>query len=141
MSVSMVSRSLFTSSGRVTFFAALASFHPSEVHHLDMVTRDTSTFSAISVCSIPERNSERASDFFFRFLPLSYYKDIGLNGRYWNDCTPARFVRKVVRLSVCRQNNVQRFHRSVQPLHTFLAALRVLRNIAGPTHKGVAWKN
>ena len=56
---------LFTSSGRVTFFAALASFHPSAVHHFDMVTRDTSTFSAISVCSIPERNSERARDFFF----------------------------------------------------------------------------
>ena len=55
----------FTSSGRVTFFAALASFHPSAVHHFEMVTRDTSTFSAISVCSMPERNSERARDFFF----------------------------------------------------------------------------
>ena len=33
--------------------------------HFEMVTRDTSTFSAISVCSMPERNSERARDFFF----------------------------------------------------------------------------
>ena len=55
MSVSMVSRSLLTSSGRVMFLAARASFHPSAVDHLDMVTRETSTLSAISCCSIPER--------------------------------------------------------------------------------------
>ena len=46
-------------------FAALASFHPSALHHLDMVTRETSTFSAISVCSMPARYSDLASDFFF----------------------------------------------------------------------------
>lgn len=71
MSASMVNNSLLTSSGRVTLLAARASFHPSATHHLDMVTREMPTFSAISACSIPDMNSVRANERFFSISALS----------------------------------------------------------------------
>ena len=55
MSVSMVSRSLFTSSGRVTFFAALASFHPSAVHQAD----DEAYVSYLEGCTAPMRDENQ----------------------------------------------------------------------------------
>lgn len=65
ISLSIVNRSLLTSSGRVMFFAALASFQAYFFAQLVTVTSLTSTRCAISFLDMPLRYSTRASSFLF----------------------------------------------------------------------------